>query len=64
MSNLDKEIATVSHILDSLITLRRIQESGSCNECIIRKECKYVPQLGHMVRYNCPFYVGKDKDKP
>ena len=61
MSNLDKEIATVSHILDSLIALRNILKTGSCNECAVRKGCGYQPKLGELVRYNCPFYVGKNK---
>lgn len=28
----------------------------SCNSCGRAKTCKYVPEWGQPVRYNCPFY--------
>ena len=57
MSKIDETIRDVAYILDCLIALRRIQESGSCNDCICISSCDYKPKLGEQVRYNCPFYV-------
>lgn len=58
MNKLDKTIADVAYILDSLMAYRNIVESGCCNDCRIAKShsCKYLPRLGQLVRYNCPFY--------
>lgn len=52
---LNKTISDVAYILDSLITLKQIQKTGDCNVCK-NKECEYKPEVGQMVRYNCPFY--------
>ena len=62
MSNLDNAIKDVAYILDSLMALRNIHQTGSCNECGAVKTCGYVPKPGQMVRYNCPFYVGRPDD--
>jgi hypothetical protein len=59
MSNFDNAIKDVAYILDSLMALRNIHQTGSCNECGAVKTCEYAPKPGQMVRYNCPFYVGK-----
>lgn len=56
MTRLDKTISDVGFILDNLVILRQIQSTGDCNICADKKECKYVPKAGQMVRYNCPFY--------
>lgn len=56
-SKIDKSIADVAYILDSLMALRKIYESGNCNDCVIKNSCKYAPKPGQLVRYNCPFYV-------
>lgn len=56
MSKLDTIISDVTYILDSLMLLRNIEESGDCNICARKKECEYVPKVGQLVRYNCPFY--------
>ena len=56
MSRLDETIADVAYILDCLRALRNIYDTGDCNECGIKKTCKYIPKPGKMVRYNCPFY--------
>lgn len=36
--------------------LKNIMEVGSCNECKSRGMCEYEPEVGQMLRYNCPFY--------
>lgn len=61
MSMLDDAIADVAYILDCLRALRKIYETGDCNNCGISGLCKVKPGVGQMVRYNCPFYV-KDSD--
>ena len=40
----------------SLVTLKRIYESGDCNECRDKNECPIVPKPGERVRYNCAFF--------
>lgn len=56
MNKLDEAIANTAYILDSLMVLRSIYQSGCCNSCEKVKSCEYVPKLGQQVRYNCPFY--------
>ena len=36
---------------------KQIIESGDCNNCR-NGQCEWKPKLGHLVRYNCPHYVG------
>lgn len=55
MDRLNKAISDAAYILDSLILLRQIQQTGDCNICKNR-DCEYMPKAGQMVRYNCPFY--------
>ena len=56
-SRLDKIISDVGYVLDCLMTLRRIQNSGDCNDCaMLHSQCRYAPKSGEQVRYNCPFY--------
>jgi len=37
MGRLDDAIASTAYILDSLMALRNIHESGCCNDCTIKK---------------------------
>ena len=60
--SLNKTIADVAYILDSLILLQRIQQTGDCNICKNR-ECGYMPKVGQMVRYNCPFYKAEKEEE-
>ena len=59
---LNKNISDVAYILDSLILLQQIQQTGDCNNCKNR-DCGYMPEVGHMVRYNCPFYKKESEVK-
>lgn len=59
MNELDEAIANTAYILDSLITLRNICKTGCCNDCKGVNGCRYKPEFGQMVRYNCPFYERK-----
>lgn len=43
--------------------LKRILDSGDCNECGIKKYCMVVPRLGEQVRYNCPLFVRKGQEE-
>lgn len=40
-----------------LKALKEIWDSGDCNDCR-NGQCEWKPKLGHLVRYNCPYYVG------
>lgn len=44
-----------------LSVLKQLQDSGSCNDCA-NKSCLHKPELGQLVRYNCPFYLRKVTD--
>lgn len=57
---LNKTMSDIAYILDSLILLKQIQNTGDCNVCK-NKECKYEPKVGQMVRYNCPFYKAESE---
>ena len=61
MNRLDKAIADVAYILDTLMAYRNIVKSGCCNDCRIAKpySCEHLPKPGQLVRYNCPFYERK-----
>ena len=59
---LNKTISDVAYILDSLILLLQIQQTGDCNICKNR-DCGYMPKAGQMVRYNCPFYKSESEVK-
>lgn len=61
MNRLDDTIASVAYILDTLMVYRNIVETGCCNDCMLAKSCKYLPEPGQMVRYNCPFYERGDQ---
>lgn len=60
MGKLDKAIADVSYILDTLLAYRNIVQTGDCNRCKIKKECDFCPKPGELVRYNCVFYVAEE----
>ncbi len=62
MDRLNKAISDVAFILDNLILLRQIQQTGDCNTCKNRY-CGYMPKAGQMVRYNCPFFKAKSEVK-
>lgn len=53
----EKESEKYFQIADWLKVLKDIIDVGSCNECKSRGVCKYEPEAGQMVRYNCPFYT-------
>ena len=50
INRLDRLISETAYFLDCLRAYRNIVESGCCHDC------KYVPKVGELVRYNCPFY--------
>jgi hypothetical protein len=60
MSRLDDAISNVAYILDSLMVLRNIYQTGHhCNDCGNR-DCGYAPKPGQQIRYNCPLWRAKD----
>ena len=44
--------------------LENILKSGNCNNCARVLTCKYVPEWGEPVRYNCPHYEAEPKPRP
>lgn len=42
--------------------LKRIIDSGDCNDCKSRNDCPIVPKPGEQVRYNCAFYKEKKNE--
>lgn len=63
MSRLDDVISDVGYIMDVLITYRDIVNHGDCNTCEKYKTCEHAPELGELVRYNCPFYEKAENTK-
>ena len=63
MDRLDELIADIGYLHDCLQALRNIWELNDCNKCKKRLKCKYVPQPGQMVRYNCPLFEGDKHDR-
>lgn len=59
MNNLDEAIKNTAYVLDCLMAYRNVLKTGDCNRCKNR-DCGYVPKVGQMVRYNCPFYQPKE----
>ena len=62
-TSLDDVILDIDYILESLILLRNLEESGDCNHCG-NKECEWKPKTGQLIRYNCPHYVKCDFSHP
>lgn len=62
MSRLDDVIVDVAYVLDTLRAYRDIAETGSCNSCF-RKNCECRPAWGKTMRYNCPLFVGSNKEE-
>lgn len=42
--------------------LKRILDSGDCNDCAIQKMCNVCPEWGEQVRYNCHMFVREEGD--
>lgn len=53
--SLGKQMDYHRQLAEWLKALKEIWDSGDCNDCGNRG-CLYKPKLGHLVRYNCPFY--------
>ena len=51
------------YLYDCLSLLKNIQDCGDCNVCASKNDCQYVPTVGQMVRYNCPFYMKEGDEK-
>ena len=59
MIDTSKAISETAYILECIATLKSIQESGSCEDCLA-ETCRWRPKEGMMPRYNCPFYERKE----
>ena len=48
-------------IADAMWVLDNIEKLPNCNNCLVKNECKHVPNPGEMVRINCFGYI-KEKE--
>lgn len=48
------------YLADALALVRQIRDMPNCNSCGV-KGCKFRPEWGMPVRYNCPLYAEGDK---
>lgn len=39
--------------------VQEIKSFHDCNDCGVRKQCKYAPEWGKQVRINCPLWESK-----
>lgn len=62
MDRLDKLIDDAEYLVKVLNAYKRIIESGSCNDCAIKKYCQVAPKWGQPVRYNCPLYQKEEEE--
>lgn len=49
------------YIADCMIYVNNMEKMPTCNDCI-RKNCKYRPEFGDPVRYNCPHHMEGDSE--
>lgn len=63
IKRLDNIIKEKEYDLQLLKLLKEVIESGDCNICKIKEKCEYAPEIGELVRYNCPLFVSKRKKK-
>ena len=56
-SRIERIIGDAAYIIDTLRVYADIVNSGCCNECDKQRDCEYVPKVGQLVRYNCPFFI-------
>lgn len=58
-----KRAGEYRQIAEWLKAYKEIIESGDCNTCRASRNCCFLPQIGRLVRYNCPFYYTIEEDK-
>ena len=49
------------HIADALMLADRVSKQHNCNDCGIKKTCKYCPTWGEPVRINCPLWKKEEE---
>ncbi len=67
MSRQDEDIKDLISYLFAMLDYARlgmkVSTYNSCNTCRGRDEgCKYRPEWGDSVRWNCPLWVGERKE--
>ena len=56
-----QEIEESFHLaIQALRFLKVMKNKTTCNTCAIVHTCKYAPDWGAPVRYNCPHYVKEE----
>lgn len=49
-------------ILDYASLGLKVSKLNNCNNCGARRNCKYVPEWGGHLRFNCPLWKGEKDD--
>lgn len=52
-------VLTENNKCENCYLIKLFEKTPTCNTCSIRAICKYVPDWGEQVRYNCPHYKGE-----
>ena len=61
MDKLDNCILYLDYIKECLMAYKSIKNAGKhCNICN-KKNCKYRPELGELIRFNCPLFDEEDE---
>lgn len=56
MNDLNEAIEKAEGITkDYLKMLKGILEKGGCNACKKMEHCEYAPEIGEIIRCNCPY---------
>lgn len=62
MSRLDFDREDLIRLIISICDYARlgakVASYNNCNNCKSKLDCKYVPDWGHDVRWNCPLWRG------
>lgn len=59
ISNCEECAKDHRQLAEWLKCLKEIWDSGCCNDCAFKGQCKYEPMTGQLVRYNCHAYSRK-----
>jgi len=67
MSQFDRDREDLIRLIYSICDYARlgynISTYNSCNNCGIKRDCEYIPQLGQSVRWNCPLWKSHKEEK-
>ena len=50
------------YIADCMVLVNDVEQMHNCNDCGIKRQCAYVPEIGMPVRWNCPLWQDKHEE--